>query len=101
MLMFRDVDTLDSLRTINESFATIYIILPFTHTQRLFSANGESEAIALAMLPVSLVVGTIAVEVLTMSMRQELAVCLTCIEASRISSQREVDAVALGGAHHS
>ena len=56
VLVARDVDAVDALVGIDQPFALVFILVPFSYTELPETVDGEAEAVALAVFPHAVVV---------------------------------------------
>ena len=96
MLIFGDVDTIDTLGSIDQSLSFISVIFPFTYTKWLSWSDAESPALSDSILPFTFLISSV------IRLPSAISVCLIktvkrpFIVAERIRFQLIVDRTAKG-----
>ena len=94
MLIFGDVDTIDTLGSIDKSLSFISVIFPFTYTKWLSRSDAESPAMSTSCLPFTFIISSV------IRLPSAISVCLIktvkrpFIVAERIRFQLIVDRTA-------
>lgn len=96
MLVFGDVDAVDALRGINQSFALVFVGLPFAYSQRFLGGDAESPAVSYAVFPFTLVVDVVVSYPYTIAFGLVQTVVCTREVAQGIGSQFIVDRLPVG-----
>ena len=92
VLVFGDVDAVDAVGGIAQSFTLIHVFLPFAHPEESV-LRGESKPRSLIVFPLSFVVGSVVVVVGAIALRRQSLAELALVHARRVASGATHDRV--------